>query len=289
MIKRTFGEKVFNVINIFIMLLVVTVTLYPFLYVLMASFSSANEFMSHRGLLIKPLGFTLDSYKFVMKNSMIFIGFKNTLIVLITRLALGLLLTVIGAYFMSLKTAKLSKVFSIGVVITMFFSGGLIPNYLNVKSFGIDNSLLALILPVAINTFNMIITRNAIDAIPDGLSEAAMIDGAGHTRVLFSIIVPMIIPTLAVITLYYSVETWNSWFTAMIYLRKKSLYPLQLVLREILIMNSVGNIANGGDNEAIAETVQYAVMMVATVPILVVYPFLQKYFVKGVMVGAVKG
>ena len=144
-------------------------------------------------------------------------------------------------------------------------------------------------LPVAVNTFNMIITRNAFEAIPDGLSEAAKIDGAGHVRILFEILVPMIIPTIAVITLYYSVEVWNSWFTAMIYLRKKYLYPLQLVLREILIMNNVGAMASGGDNEAVAETVQYAVMIVATLPILLVYPFLQKYFVKGVMVGAVKG
>lgn len=287
--RHTIGEEVFHVCNVVFMLALMLVTLYPFLYTLFASFSNAYEFMSHTGLLLKPVGFTLDSYKFVMKNNMIFIGLKNTVLVLAGRLILGMLLTIIGAYFMSCRTARLSPVFSLAVVITMFFSGGLIPSYLNVQSFGLDNTLWALILPVTVNTFNMIITRNALEAIPDGLVEAARIDGAGHIRILFRILVPMIIPTLAVVTLYYSVETWNSWFTAMIYLRKKTLYPLQLVLREILILNNVGIMASGGDNEAIAETVQYAVMIVATVPILLVYPFLQKYFVKGVMVGAVKG
>ena len=287
--KRSFGENLFNIFNCMLMVLIMVLTLYPFIYVLFASFSNAYDFMSYTGILYRSVGFTLDSYKIVFQNSMILTGLKNTVIVLVLKLAIGLLLTIIGAYFMSCKTAKLAPVFSMAVIVTMFFSGGLIPTYLNVKSFHLDDTLWALVLPVAVNTFNMIITRNAFEAIPDGLSEAAKIDGAGHVRILFEILVPMIIPTIAVITLYYSVEVWNSWFTAMIYLRKKYLYPLQLVLREILIMNNVGAMASGGDNEAVAETVQYAVMIVATLPILLVYPFLQKYFVKGVMVGAVKG
>ena len=149
-------------------------------------------------------------------------------------------------------------------------------------------------LPSVINTFNMIIMRNAFEAVPQDIEEAASIDGAGRVQCLFAVMLPLVVPTLMVILLYYAVEVWNTWFDAMLYIRKKSLYPLQLVLREILINNNTTGMSGaaqsgGGDAETMAETVQYAVMMVATVPILVVYPFLQKYFVSGVMVGAVKG
>lgn len=292
--KKTNGEKIFNVFNVLLMLVVALMTLYPFYYVAMASFSKSAEFMMHEGFLWKPLGFTLDAYKVVMKNDKIFTGFANTLFLIVVKGSMSMLLTIIGAYVLSRKDAMLVPAAMFLIVVTMFFSGGLIPTYLNVRSFGLDNKIWALVFPTVITPFNMIILRNAFSAVPGEIGEAASIDGAGSVGTLFMIMLPLVVPSLMVILLYYAVDIWNSWFDAMLYLRKKALYPLQLVLREILINNNTssmgGNMASaGGDNEIMAESVQYAVMMVATVPILLVYPFLQRYFVNGIMVGAVKG
>lgn len=292
--KKTNGEKIFNVFNVLLMLVVALMTLYPFYYVAMASFSKSAEFMIHEGFLWNPLGFTLDAYKVVMKNDKIFTGFANTLFLIVVKGSMSMLLTIIGAYVLSRKDAMLVPAAMFLIVVTMFFSGGLIPTYLNVRSFGLDNKIWALVFPTVITPFNMIILRNAFSAVPGEIGEAASIDGAGSVGTLFMIMLPLVVPSLMVILLYYAVDIWNSWFDAMLYLRKKALYPLQLVLREILINNNTssmgGNMASaGGDNETMAESVQYAVMMVATVPILLVYPFLQRYFVNGIMVGAVKG
>lgn len=293
MIAVSRGQKVFNVFNIIFMFCILFVTLYPFYYVAVASFSNSADFMMYRGFLYKPLGFSLNAYKIVLRDDRILTGFINTLILIVVRVSLAMLLTIIGAYVLSRKNTMFTPFLMIIVIVTMFFNGGMIPTYLNVRSLGLDNRMGALILPSLINTFNMIIMRNAFEAVPGDIEEASAIDGAGRVQSLFKIMLPLVIPTVMVIFLYYSVEVWNAWFDAMIYIRKKSLYPLQLVLREILINNNTtgmgGAGTGGGDAETMAETVQYAVMMVATVPILVVYPFLQKYFVNGVMVGAVKG
>ena len=175
---------------------------------------------------------------------------------------------------------------------TMFFSGGMIPIFLTVKNLGLLNSLWSLIIPSAISTFNLIIMRTSFMAIPAGIEEAAQIDGAGHIRLLFTIILPMSRSIVAVMILYYGVAYWNGWFNAAIYLNEKSLYPLQLVLREILLANDTSAMTQGmgfSDGISIAETVKYAVIVVSTIPILCIYPFMQKYFDKGVMVGALKG
>jgi len=284
------GQKMFNVFNYILMIFLMTVTLYPFLYVAFASLSNSVEFMSHQGLLLAPVGFNLNSYKIVLKEEMIAIGFRNTLFLLVTSVSLQVTLTVVGAYVISRENAILVPLFTKLIIVTMFFSGGLIPFYLNVRSLGMDNSFAALIFPVAINTFNLIIMRTAFITIPNSMEESAMIDGAGPVSILFKILLPLVIPTVMVIVLYYSVSVWNSWFNAMIFLRNRKLFPLQLVLRETLILNSTNAMAQTGrDSEGVSETIQYAIMMIATLPILVVYPFLQKYFVKGVMIGAVKG
>ena len=290
--KKTQGEKIFNVFNVILMLVVAFLTLYPFYYVLAASLSKSAEFMAHQGFLYKPLGFTLGAYKVVLKNDRIVTGFLNTGFLLVVKTSISMLLTIIGAYTMCKRDALLVPKLMFLIVVTMFFSGGMIPTYLNVRSLGMDNKIWALIIPTAINTFNLIIMRNAFDAIPRELDEAAAIDGAGCVKTLFIVMLPLVVPSVMVILLYYAVDVWNSWFDAMLYIRKKNLYPLQLVLREILINNnttSMGGAAINADSETMAESVQYAVMMVATVPILLVYPFLQKYFVNGIMVGAVKG
>lgn len=294
MIAITKGQKVFNVLNVIFMLVLAFITVYPFYYVAVASFSNASDFMMFRGFLYKPLGFTTGAYEYVFRDDRILRGFVNTMALILTRVTLAMLLTIVGAYVLSRKRTVWAPVFMFVIVVTMFFSGGMIPTYLNVRMLGLDNTFGALVLPSVINTFNMIIMRNAFEAVPQDIEEAASIDGAGRVQCLFAVMLPLVVPTLMVILLYYAVEVWNTWFDAMLYIRKKSLYPLQLVLREILINNNTTGMSGaaqsgGGDAETMAETVQYAVMMVATVPILVVYPFLQKYFVSGVMVGAVKG
>ena len=294
MIAITKGQKVFNVFNVIFMLVLAFITVYPFYYVAVASFSNASDFMMFRGFLYKPLGFTTGAYEYVFRDDRILRGFVNTMALILTRVTLAMLLTIVGAYVLSRKRTVWAPVFMFVIVVTMFFSGGMIPTYLNVRMLGLDNTFGALVLPSVINTFNMIIMRNAFEAVPQDIEEAASIDGAGRVQCLFAVMLPLVVPTLMVILLYFAVEVWNTWFDAMLYIRKKSLYPLQLVLREILINNNTTGMSGaaqsgGGDAETMAETVQYAVMMVATVPILVVYPFLQKYFVSGVMVGAVKG
>ena len=186
-----------------------------------------------------------------------------------------------------LKNAVMTMIF-----ITMFFSGGLIPFYLTVKMLGMYNSLWALIIPTGINTYNLIIMRTSFMAIPDSMEEAAVIDGAGHIRVLTQIVLPLSKSIVAVMVLYYGVAHWNEWFNAMVFLNNRSKFPLQLVLREILIQNDTQSMTQGvsvTDGISVQESVKYAVIIVATVPILCIYPFLQKYFVKGVLVGALKG
>ena len=174
----------------------------------------------------------------------------------------------------------------------MYFSGGLIPCYLNIRNLGLYDSLWSLILPVAINTYNLIIMKTSFDAVPDSLTEAATIDGAGHAVIMFRVILPLAKATVAVMVLYYGVAHWNSWFTAAMYIQDRYKYPLQLVLREILIQNDTSAMMQGGsvnDTSNIAETIKYAVIVVSTLPILCIYPLLQKYFAKGALVGAVKG
>ena len=178
------------------------------------------------------------------------------------------------------------------ITFTMFFSGGMIPAYLNLRDLGLTNSLWGLIIPGMISTYNMIIMRTSFQKIPDSLTEAAVIDGAGHIRILFQVILPLSKAIIAVMVLYYGIGIWNSWFWASIILRNRELYPLQVILREILLQNSALDMFNGagaGESESIAMTIRYATIIVATVPVLCLYPFLQKHFAKGVMIGGVKG
>ena len=291
-IKTTAGEKVFSVGNYTFMALLMLIMVYPMWYVLMASFSDAVRLSAHEGLLLKPLGFTLDAYKLMAKNPMILRGYGNTLFILALGLVFNMTLTCMGAYVMSRTNVLFGKAITMMIIFTMYFSGGLIPFYLTVKQLGMENSLLALIVPSAINTFNLIIMRTSFAAIPSSLEESARLDGAGHITILVRIIVPLSKATMAVIALYYAVAHWNSWFNAMIFLTDRKLFPLQLILREILIQNdtsSMTQMVNIGESSFIGETIKYAVIIVSVVPILCVYPFVQKYFVKGVMIGAVKG
>ena len=274
------------------MFFLMVITLYPMIHVVMASFSNGEQLLAHTGLLLWPKGFNLSAYERALANPSILNGYKVTLFILVVGCTINILLTTLGAYFLSRKDVMWKKPVSMLVVFTMFFSGGLIPLYLTVNNLGLMNSLWAVILTGAISTYNMIIMRTGFDAIPDSLHESAVIDGAGHLTILFKIMIPLAKPTIAVILLYYGVGHWNGWFNAAIFLNDSDKYPLQLVLRGILLINDTASMTQGlVDTEtwAAGEAIKYAVIVIATLPILCIYPFLQKYFVKGVMIGAVKG
>lgn len=290
--QRGLGNKTFDFIVYGMLVLLVAVTLYPLLYVAFASFSDSSQLMANKGFLYKPLGFSLDAYKSVFSNPGIMKGYGNTLFILVVGVAINLFLTAVAAYVLSRKNVMWNNAFTMLIVFTMFFHGGLVPMYLIVKGVGLIDSLWSTIIPFAVSTFNLIIMRTSFMAIPESLEESAKIDGANHLTILFKIILPLSMPVVAVMILYYAVEKWNAWFYASIFLKDRDLFPLQLVLREILIANSTDTMSAGAssaDQFKIGETIKYATIMVATVPILCVYPFVQKYFVKGVMIGAVKG
>lgn len=292
-IKSSLSKKIFDIFNVIFMLCVAFVTIYPLWYVLCASFSNGNRLMADNSALFWPLEFCLDAYIGVFKNKFILGGFTNTFLILVGGLLISMVLTILAAYGLSRKGVYWNKLIMKLVTITMFFSGGLIPLYLLVsRTLHLHDSLFALILPNAINTFNLIIMRTAFSQIPVSLEESARLDGASHFQIMISIVVPLSMPTIAVILLYYAVDRWNAWFYASIFLKDRAKYPLQLILREILINNDTSSMsadASANDQLSLGETIKYAVVVISMVPILVVYPFLQRYFVKGVMVGAVKG
>ncbi|MFD0616963.1 carbohydrate ABC transporter permease [Paenibacillus sp. GCM10027629] len=288
---QTVGEKVFGVFNTILMLGLCFVTLYPFVYVLFASFSDAAAFLQHRGLLLRPVGFNLDAYKAVFQNPMIISGYKNTLFYVTVGTAINLLMTAVGAYVLSRRNLFFRNFLMFAIVLTMVFHGGLIPTFMLINKLGMMNTPWALLIPSAISTFNLIIMRTAFQGIPVSLEESAKIDGAGELTILFRIIIPLSMPVMAVMILWYAVGHWNSYFSALVYLRDRTLYPLQLVLRDILIANSTDSMSTGAaadDKYAIGETIKYATIIISTLPIICLYPFLQKYFVKGVLIGAIK-
>ncbi len=291
-IKESKGRKIFNLCNILFMLGLMVVTVYPILYILFASVSDSTLLVAHRGLLLKPQGINFETYSMVFENPMILRGYLNTLFIVVAGTAVNLIMTSLGAYVLSRKNLMFNNFFLFIVMFTMFFSGGLIPSYLNIQSLGMLNTYWSLILPGAIATMNLIIMRTSFMSIPESLEESATIDGANHLVILFRIVLPLSLPVVAVMILYYGVGHWNSWFGATIYLKDREMFPLQVILREILLQNDTEAMTQGVsavDHRNISETVKYAVIVVATLPVLCVYPFLQKYFVKGVMIGAVKG
>jgi putative aldouronate transport system permease protein len=292
-VKRTFGEQIAYSLIVLFMIALMVVTLYPFLYVLFASISNPAELMKTRGAILAPIGnLTAAAYQAVMDNPNILVGYRNTITYVIVGTILDLTMTTLGAYALSRKNVMFKNWIMLGIIFTMFFSGGLIPRYLLIsQTLNLQDNPLALIIPGAISTMNLIILRTAFESVPAALEEAARIDGANDFQILWNVIVPTSLPTLAVITLFYAVGHWNAWFDAMLFLRHRDWYPLQLVLREILISNSTATMSSGAsaaDVMPLGETIKYATIIVATIPILCVYPFVQKYFVKGVMIGAVK-
>ncbi len=293
-IKKSVPSIIFDTFNTIFMLMLIVVTLYPFWHVAMSSISNPSALTVHSGPVFFPIGgIEIGNYGLVFKNPMIPLGYRNTLTYLIVGTTINMIMTMFCAYALSRKYLMLRNHVMYLIIFTMYFSGGMIPSYLLVKSLGIYDKLWALVLPGSISTYNMIIMRTAFAGVPDSMEESAKLDGANDMLILFRIIIPLCMPTIAVMILFYGVSHWNSWFSAMIYLKTRTKFPLQLVLREILLANTASGETMvdtaAGDKIPLAETVKYATIMVATVPILVVYPFLQRYFVKGIMIGAIKG
>lgn len=290
-IKKSISEKMFDAANIFIMCLIILVTIYPFLFVLFGSLSSSAALLKHSGLLFHPLGFSINGYITSFKNPLLLTGFRNTLIILLGGTALNMVVTTLGAYALSRKGPMLNGLIMKLCVFTMFFSGGIIPTYLLVRNLNLLDSLAALILPGTVSTTNMIIMRTSFAAIPDSLPESARIDGANELTILLRIVVPLSLATIAVISLYYGVAHWNSWFNASIYLQTRTLFPVQLVLREVLISDTTDAMlvmSDSAQKYAEGDVLKYSMIIIATVPVVLIYPFIQRFFAKGVMIGAIK-
>ena len=294
--KRARRKKVdvFNLFNIALMIVLSFICFYPLIHVIFASFSDPVSLAVHRGFLLRPLDPTLDGYRMVLQNRNLLTGIMNQFIYVAASTALAVFMTLLAAYITSRKSWMWSKSMTVLIMVNMFFGGGLIPFYLLIRDLGLYDTRWAIILPGSLTVFNMIVLRTAIVAVPDAMEESARIDGANDLIILFRIIAPVIYAAIAVQVLFYAVTAWNAWFNATILLRDSSLKPLQVMLRELLILNSNENLYGANFDDAVMlfrlrELTKYCVIVVGTLPITVLYPFLQKYFIKGVMIGSVKG
>ena len=287
-------DKIFTIFNYTILTLVLIVIAYPLIFVVSASFSDPQAVI--RGdVLLLPVNPTLRGYQAVFKNGKILTGFMNSVFYLVAGTCLNLVMTMLCAYPLSRKEFKARGFISLFFVFTMYFSGGMVPTYILVNKLGLLNTRLAMIIPTAMSTYNMIICRTYIvNSIPDELYEASQMDGCTPFKYMMKVIVPLSKPILAVLTLYYGVAKWNDYFNAMLFLYKDELQPLTIIMKEILIMGKV-DMTQVTDASAVSklqgmsELLKYSTMVVATLPVLMLYPLIQKHLVKGVMIGAVKG
>lgn len=294
-IKPAKSDGVFDVINYLLLAVVFILCAYPLIFVLSASISDPTAVASGQ-MVLWPVKPTLDGYMKILQYGEIWRGYANTMVITLVGTLINLVMTVLFAYPLSRKDFRGRRAIMGVITVTMFFSGGMIPSYLVIRSLNLLDSIWALILPVALSAWNVIITRTYFEtSIPPEMQEAASIDGCGNTRYLVSIVVPLSMPILAVMALYYSSAHWNSYFSALLYLSDEAKYPLQMVLRKIFILNNMSMDIISGDPELFAqqkqlsELIKYGVIVVSSLPMLALYPLIQKHFVKGVMVGSVKG
>ena len=290
------GDRIFYLFVDVVMFLILLMVILPMLNVISSSISDPDAVMQGK-IFLFPNGFSLAGYKAVLKDERIFSGYMNALFYTCVTAFFGVITTVMCAYPLSRKDLVGRNKFMGLFTFAMLFSGGLIPSYLLIRDLGLIDKRLSLILPGLVNVYNMIITRTFFQTtIPDDLLDAAKIDGCGNTSFVVKIVMPLSKSILAVIALYYVVENWNSWFKAYLYLNDKTKFPLQLVIREILFANST-SMADGASTasnegvkmDALSEVMKYSSIMVSCIPLWCVYPFVQKYFVKGVMIGSIKG
>ncbi|MCU7358030.1 carbohydrate ABC transporter permease [Enterococcus dispar] len=292
----TKSDKVFDIVNVVIITLLTLILLYPIVFVVNASFSNPNK-IYEVPLLLWPRGFNVNGYTEILKNKDILVGFKNAVIYTGLGTLVSVLVTTLGAYPLSRKDLRGRSMLTLFFTITMFFGGGLIPTYLVNQRLGIINTLWVMILPGAVGVYNMILMRTYFQQnIPSELVESAYMDGANDLQLLYKIVLPLSTPIIVVIAMFNGVGRWNSYFDAMIYLRDRARFPLQLILREILIQGQFGDDVNQtlvGSAQAelmmLKLTLKYSVVIVSTLPVLLFYPIVAKYFEKGILVGAIKG
>lgn len=298
-IKETGRDKLFLALNYVYVFLAFAVVIYPLIYIVSASISDP-KLVGSGEMWLFPKGITFEGYKRVFENTSIWTGYANTILYTVVGTSINLLVTLPAAYALSRKDFVGRNFFMGMFMVTMFFGGGLVPTYLLVKQLGMVNTMWAIVLPSAASIWNIIVSRTFFQSsIPKELQEAAQIDGCTNMRLFIRIVLPLSMPIIAVMALFYGVGNWNSYFSALIYLNDAGKYPLQLVLRQILVLQEMSaqggglidaNTAAAMNNKAeIAALVKYAVIIVATVPVIAIYPFLQRYFVQGVMIGSVKG
>lgn len=293
--RETTGDRIFSITNAVLLTIVLLMVAYPLYYVLVASFSDPYDVYAGKTFLF-PSRFSLAGYERIFMDDAIVTGYLNNILYTVVGTVISVILTLIAAYPLSKKTLPGRRGVMTFMIITMYFNGGLIPTYLVVRGMGLFNSIWALVLPCAISVYNIIITRTFFEtSISEALVEAASIDGSGHFRTFFTIVLPLSAPIIAVMVVFFAVGYWNDWFRALIYLSDSSKSPLQLVLRKILIQNQASTNmltnmdANYAEKQRVTEMIKFSSIVVASVPMLIVYPFVQKYFSKGVMIGAVKG
>lgn len=293
--KRTREDWLVDGSIFVILLLLCVITLYPFWYVLVVSLSSPEAIAKAGGFMLWPGGFNLDAYAAVMKTSDIWIGFRNSVFYVVVGTAVSVTLTVLLAYPLSKRNLWGRRGLTLLITVTMFFSGGLMPSYILIsKVLNLDGTPLAMLLPGAISTYNMLMMRTYFEGLPKELEESAQIDGANAMQTLIRIILPLSLPSIAVISLFYAVGMWNAWMNANLYLaRNRDLWPLALYMREVLVQGNVNSLQGqmsgaAGGTVQIAKSLKMATTIVSTVPILVVYPFVQRYFTQGVVMGAIK-
>lgn len=297
-IKRSKSDVIFDGVIFVILTFVLLIVAYPLYFIIISSFSSPDKVSSGQ-VVFYPLGFTLEGYKKVFENSQVITGFINSLIYTTVGTFVNLLLTIPTAYALSRRKFQGRKAVTIFYMITMFISGGMIPTYLVVQKLGLLDSMWSLILPGSLSVYNMIVARTFFQQnISEELYEAAELDGCGHGRFFFSIALPLSKAIIAIMVLYYGVGHWNSYFNALLYMQTEEKYPLQLVLRSILVQNSAQlsqTITSAAQQEAMrkqqeaVELMKYSLIIISSIPVLILYPFIQRHFTKGVMIGSVKG
>ncbi len=294
-IKESRGDRIFGIVNFCIVTLLMLIVLYPLIYIISCSVSSPTE-IGAGNLILLPRGFTLMGYKRVFQEQDILIGYRNTLIYTIVGTLINIIVTIPAGYSLSKSEMPGRNLFMFLFMFTMYFSGGMIPTFLLVKSLNLYNNPVVLVILGAFSTYNCIICRTFFSSLPIELEEAAAIDGSSPLRTFLQIVMPLSQALLGVMVLYFAVGHWNSYFNAMIYINTNEYKPLQLMLRRILVLEqaSADMMSGGGDEYAaeqfkLKELIKYAVIVVSSLPVMVLYPFLQKYFAQGIMIGSVKG
>ena len=279
--------SIFTVLNYFLFLIIGIIMVYPFWYVVMYSLSDPSQ-SSLSSLYLWPQGFTLESYKYALSKEILFTGFFNSVFLTVVGTLVNVVLTVLLAYPLSRENLPGKKYFSAFVVFPMLFNGGMIPTYLVIKEFGLLNSIWSLIVSLAVNVYNLLILTKFFKSIPESLIEAAKIDGCGDFKTLVKIVLPLSKASLATVSLFYAVQHWNEFLRSTIYINTDSKWPLQVVLRNIIDMVA-NDLNSGGEVFMNPENFKMATIVITVLPIICVYPFLQKHFTQGVMMGSVKG